>query len=69
VYDVQSIPTIGSGGSAQLNRGGVAGRSRPFLSSMSIEKMNTNFFYIFFLFQFQQLVEHGQHVVALVEEL
>ncbi|CAF3987060.1 unnamed protein product, partial [Rotaria sordida] len=31
VYDVQSIPTIGSGGSAQINRGGT-GRQRPFIS-------------------------------------
>ena len=35
VYDVQSIPTIGTGGSAQINRGGV-GRQRPFMSSMLI---------------------------------
>ena len=37
VYDVQTIPTIGSGGtsgggSTQINRGGV-GRQRPFISS------------------------------------
>ncbi|CAF4965323.1 unnamed protein product, partial [Rotaria sp. Silwood1] len=31
IYDVQSIPTIGSGGSAQINRGGT-GRQRPFMS-------------------------------------
>jgi hypothetical protein len=35
VYDVQSIPTIGTGGSIQLNRGGI-GRQRPFMSSMFI---------------------------------
>jgi hypothetical protein len=33
VYDVQSIPTIGGGGPAQINRGGV-GRTRPLISSM-----------------------------------
>ena len=37
VYDVQSIPTIGSGGSAQIIRGG-AGRQRPFISSKLILK-------------------------------
>jgi len=35
VYDVQSIPTIGTGGSIQVNRGGI-GRQRPFMSSMFI---------------------------------
>ncbi len=35
VYDVQSIPTIGSGGSTQINRGGPV-RQRPFMSSMLI---------------------------------
>ncbi len=37
VYDVQSIPTIGSGGPTQVNRGG-PGRQRPFMSSMFIWK-------------------------------
>ena len=32
VYDVQTIQTIGSGGTGQTNRGG-AGRQRPFISS------------------------------------
>jgi hypothetical protein len=32
VYDVQSIPTIGTGGSTQITRG-VAGRQRPSISS------------------------------------
>lgn len=35
VYDVQTIPTIGSGGSTQVNRG-APGRQRPFISSMLI---------------------------------
>jgi len=35
IYDVQSIPTIGSGGSTQINRG-APGRQRPFMSSMLI---------------------------------
>jgi len=36
VYDVQSIPTIGSGVTTQINRGGAPGRQRPFMSSMLI---------------------------------
>ena len=36
VYDVHSIPTIGTGGSGQIIRGGI-GRQRPSMSSMLIE--------------------------------
>lgn len=36
VYDVQSIPTIGSGGSTQVNRGGFGRPQRPLISSMFI---------------------------------
>lgn len=34
VYDVQSIPTIGSGISTQINRGGPGRPQRPWISSM-----------------------------------
>jgi hypothetical protein len=37
IYDVRSIPTIGSGGSTQVNRGGPP-RQRPQMSSMFTEK-------------------------------
>jgi hypothetical protein len=45
VYDVQTIPTIGSGGSTQISRGGV-GRQRPFISSMFLSKRRMRNFYL-----------------------